>query len=132
MVNTISCRCGSAKQCQGRPFAFLWKHAIFGYPRNRNPFSGQHEILHNCSRLRPHLIYQNRLKSVDWTWLPMRENICTTPFLSIPYLTLLYFTFFLYATIYQTDQPICRPNDSNDELWATDVLFEGGVDTKQH
>ena len=53
-------------------------------------------------------------------------------FRAIPYLTLLYLFFFLYASTAQTAEPICTHDSSNDAVCCKEVLFRGRVDTKLH
>ena len=54
-------------------------------------------------------------------------------FRAIPYLTLLYFTFFfLYASTAQTAQPIYTHDISIDAVCCKEVPFGGRVDTKLH
>ena len=54
-------------------------------------------------------------------------------FRAIPYLTLLYFTFFfLYASTAQTAEPICTHDSSNDAVCCKEVSFGVRVDTKLH
>ena len=54
-------------------------------------------------------------------------------FHTIPYLTLLFFTFFfLYASTAQTAEPICAHDGSNDAVCCKEVPFGSRVDTKLH
>ena len=48
------------------------------------------------------------------------------------YFTLLYFTFFLYASTAQKAEPIRMHNGSNDAVCCKEVPFRGRVDKKLH
>ena len=53
-------------------------------------------------------------------------------FRAIPYLTLPYLFFFLYASTAQTAEPIYTHDSSNDAVCCKEVTFGGRVDKKLH
>jgi hypothetical protein len=54
----------SAKHGVKDDFAFLWEHAIFRHPPNKNPLTDRSEILHSWLRRRDHWTCQKWLQSV--------------------------------------------------------------------
>jgi hypothetical protein len=122
-VQRVSAKHGVKDDC-----AFLWEHAIFRHPPNKIPLTDRSEILHSWLVGKTTKHAKNGYNRMGRGGSPYRWNISMY---TLPYLTLLYFTyFFVTKPTDQTTEPICTHDISNDADCSKEVPFRGLIDEK--